>query len=205
LRAVFEQLVLLSFEIAHTVRTKCPHNSAPLFFCYSISFCLTDLSFDDDRHTAVAKGSNVGQVPNVANEATTYLFYIIKYYYTLPRNIIFVHDNEISLHHYGKITTYVHAWIREYERHNSTYYEFNDWDIKKSDAEINNTGMHDFYTTCMEPVVGPYHLVEPNEGKCCAQFIVSSGACPSSLESPCLFTSVTLFLPSFKTEFGTEH
>ena len=126
----------------------------------------------------MAKGRNGGQVPNVANEATSYLFYIIKFYYELPRHIIFVHDDDVSQHHYGKITTFVYEWIRDYEREGSTYYEFNDWDIKKGTAEMNISAMRDFYATCMEPVVGPYELAEPDEGKCCAQFIVSSGMYP---------------------------
>jgi hypothetical protein len=30
-----------------------------------------------------------------------------------------------------------------------------------------------YYTTCLEPTLGSFYTVEPEAGKCCAQFIVS--------------------------------
>lgn len=111
-------------------------------------------------------------VPNVANEATSYLYYIIKNYETLPDNLIFIHDENTSWHHNGKITENIKTWIKEYEKTGSTYYEFNNMDIDKP-AEYHTDAEKELWESVFENHVCPYKNASPHAGKCCAQFIVS--------------------------------
>ena len=83
-----------------------------------------DVSFLDETgipYTVVTKE----EVPNKGHEATSYLYYIINNYDNLPQNLIFIHDENESWHHTGKITEHVHEWINDFEKKGSTYYEFN--------------------------------------------------------------------------------
>jgi hypothetical protein len=40
----------------------------------------------------------------------------IENYDNLPENVIFIHDEDESWHHDGKITDNIYKWIDEYER-----------------------------------------------------------------------------------------
>ena len=142
------------------------------------------------HHTIQRKNEN--GVPNVGNEATSYLHYILLHYDTMPKNVIFVHDQDESWHHYGKISQQIYAWISLYEGTGSTYYEFNEDVVIKTNGEIVQRLIQspsiltkdyklfeevalfrEYYTTLLQPTVGSYKEVQPTTGKCCAQFIVS--------------------------------
>lgn len=112
-------------------------------------------------------------VPNKANEATSYLHYIIKNYENLPSNIIFIHDENESWHHSGKITEKIKEWIEKYEQNGKMYYEFNNMTINKSDIYDNNPVFKEYWDTCLKNTKGDYNDAMPEQGKCCAQFIVS--------------------------------
>lgn len=111
-------------------------------------------------------------VPNVANEATTYLYYILQNYDSLPENVIFIHDENESWHHDGKITENMEFWIKKYEESGSQYYEINKMTINKPD-DYHNDAEKELWTQVFEPQLGNYNEVSPSTGKCCAQFIVS--------------------------------
>jgi len=125
----------------------------------------------DIASTVIEKGKDV---PNKAHEATSYLYYIIKNYDNLPNNIIFIHDENRSWHHEGKITDNIYYWIENYELENKKYYEFNHTQINKDfDVYDNNIAYQDFWKKFIEPIVGNYEEAIPEIGQCCAQFIVS--------------------------------
>jgi len=124
-------------------------------------------------HTVIEKGDGPGQVPNKAHEASSYLKYIIDKYDTLPENMIFIHDGNTSWHHIGKITEKINEWIDIYEKMNKGYYEFNATTINKSNPKDYMAGYTDFWDSCMKSEFGEYKDAFPEEGKCCAQFIVS--------------------------------
>jgi hypothetical protein len=109
------------------------------------------------------------EVINKANEATSYLSYIIKYYDNLPDNMIFIHDENESWHHEGKITNNITKWIKEYEKSNG-YYEINN---TKTDSCVwcyNNSIFKELWKKIV-----PNKKLENHkfDGKCCAQFIIS--------------------------------
>lgn len=112
------------------------------------------------------------EVPNVANESTSYLYYIFKNYEILPENIIFIHDEDESWHHEGKITENIKGWIQEYEKLGRTYYEFNN-ETKKKPKHYTTKAEKKLWEEVLEPEIGKYSEAKPLEGKCCAQFIVS--------------------------------
>ena len=112
-------------------------------------------------------------VPNVANEATSYLYYILQNYNSLPKNLIFIHDENGSWHHEGNITDNIETWIKEYEKLGSLYYEFNNMDIEKPN-DYHNDAEKELWTNVFEPHIGKYEEANPSCGKCCAQFIVSN-------------------------------
>ena len=107
-------------------------------------------------------------VINKANEATSYLSYIIKYYDNLPDNMIFIHDENESWHHEGKITNNISKWINEYKKSDG-YYELNTitngctWCYK-------NKSFKELWKKLL-----PNKKLENHkfDGKCCAQFIIS--------------------------------
>jgi hypothetical protein len=118
-------------------------------------------------YTVIQKGVDV---PNVANEATSYLHYIIQNYDNLPKNSIFIHDEDESWHHEGKITENLKKWIQEYETSaDGEYYNFNNKDTGDLDPDWHKTNpaLQSFLNTCFKesPVL--------KKTKCCAQFIVS--------------------------------
>lgn len=126
-------------------------------------------------------------VPNIANEASTYLYYIIHNYDTLPENMIFIHDENSSWHHEGKVTDNVYGWIEEYEKLGKNYYEFNSQHTLSVDAvedttqnlnrgSENNKAYSDLWNTVFHEYIGEFKNVRPKTGKCCAQFIVSRDA-----------------------------
>jgi hypothetical protein len=110
-------------------------------------------------------------VPNVAHEATSYLYYILQNYESLPPNIIFIHDENGSWHHEGNITDNLEKWIKEYEK-KGLYYEFNNMKIEKPE-DYHNEAEKELWTKVFEPHIGKYKEAAPFCGKCCAQFIVS--------------------------------
>jgi hypothetical protein len=111
-------------------------------------------------------------VPNIANEATSYLYYILENYEKMPKHMIFIHDENQSWHHEGKITEKIDGWIKEYEKLGSTYYEFNTMDIQKP-AEYHSEAERDLWENVFEEHICKYKDAPANGGKCCAQFIVS--------------------------------
>ncbi len=115
-------------------------------------------------------------VPNKAHEATSYLYYIINNYNNLPENIIFIHDEDESWHHTGKISKNIYKWISEYESNGSTYFEFNNTIIPKviKDREPLVYDVFNLYwNDLLQESCGDYINSGPETGKCCAQFIVS--------------------------------
>jgi len=119
-------------------------------------------------------------VPNIANEATSYLYYIINNYENLPKNIIFIHDENESWHHDGKITENIYNWINEYINYGKNYYEFNNKEFDKyyknnghPDAYNRIKGFKKFWDDNLKNEIGEYKDAKPECGKCCAQFIIS--------------------------------
>jgi len=115
---------------------------------------------------------NNDKIPNIANEATTYLYYIIKNYNNLPQNIIFIHDEDESWHHNGKISENIYEWIKKFEIENSHYYEINNTFICKCHCSYINEFLI-FWEDCMKDKFGEFHKAHPSIGKGCAQFIIS--------------------------------
>jgi len=119
------------------------------------------------------------ELPNKANEATSYLYYIIQNYDNLPENIIFIHDENESWHHSGKITEEIDSWINEYEKQGKTYYEFNSIVFNTGttfipdDVYDSNIAFKHFWDTVMQDSYGDYNTIKTTPGKCCAQFIIS--------------------------------
>jgi hypothetical protein len=130
----------------------------------------------DISYSVMEKGIDV---PNVANEASSYLFYIIENYDNLPENIIFIHDENESWHHDGKITDNIYKWIDEYEKKGKTYYEFNNMIINKNgenmpkDLYNTNVAYKNFWDNVMRNYIGEYETCTPEKGTCCAQYIIS--------------------------------
>jgi hypothetical protein len=118
-------------------------------------------------------------VPNKAHEATSYLHYIIKNYENLPNNVIFIHDENESWHHSGKITENIERWIEEYEESGKMYYEFNNMINNKDGTNMpkdlynTNPVFKNYWDTCFKKTKGSYDDALPQAAKCCAQFIVS--------------------------------
>ena len=90
--------------------------------------------------------------------------------------MIFIHDENESWHHTGKITEKIDEWIREYEKINKGYYEFNHQEVNKDHPNNTMAGYSDFWDSCMKSEIGEYSEAAPYAGKCCAQFIVSKNA-----------------------------
>ena len=111
-------------------------------------------------------------VPNKAHEATSYLYYILENYDSLPENLIFIHDENSSWHHEGNITDNLEKWIKTYEKKGGLYYEFNNMKIEKP-RDYHNDAEKELWTNVFEPYIGKYEEADPACGLCCAQFIVS--------------------------------
>jgi len=111
------------------------------------------------------------EIPNKAHEATTYLHYMIKNYDNLPENMIFIHDENESWHHDGKITERIYEWIEKYEKNGKTYYEIND--KEQNVKEWNNKTHEKFWNEVFLDYFGEYDKCKKVDGKCCAQFIIS--------------------------------
>jgi len=115
--------------------------------------------------------------PNIGNEASSYLFYIINNWDSLPKNVIFVHDENSSWHHDGNITENLPKWIEEYENNGSIYYEFNSVSVDPACIHYGhpNTepGFQKFYSENLEQHLGKWTDLPLKPRKCCAQFIVS--------------------------------
>lgn len=131
----------------------------------------------DIPYTILQKGDTEGEVPNIAHESTSYLYYIIKNYDNLPDNVIFVHDENESWHHEGKITEEISKWISNYESEGKTYYEvnhkFTTREVLEPTFVAQNAGKH-FWRECMHDSYGDFREELNSPGsKCCAQFIIS--------------------------------
>ena len=111
-------------------------------------------------------------IPNIANEATSYLQYIIRNYNDLAEATVFVHDEDESWHHTGKISERIYDWIHTFEAEGENYYEFNNMCICKGDLNDNQPVFRQFWDQCLRPYLGEFVSAEPHKGKCCAQFIV---------------------------------
>ena len=83
-------------------------------------------------HTVITKGDDV------ANEATSFLYYILRNYEELPPNVVFIHDENGSWHHDGNITERIFEWIDAYQTEGATYYEFNNMDNCKYGTMLSN-------------------------------------------------------------------
>jgi len=111
------------------------------------------------------------EIPNKAHEATTYLYFIINNYDNLPENMFFIHDEDESWHHDGKISERIYEWIEKYEINGKTYYEVND---KEQNVKSWNNKTHEkFWNEVFKDYFGEYDKCKKVDGKCCAQFIVS--------------------------------
>ena len=129
-------------------------------------------------HTIVQKDVDV---INKGHEATSYLYYIIKNYNNLPENVIFIHDEDESWHHTGKISNNIYKWIDNYENEGKTYYEFNSVYFHKDgtnmhgDGDLYNNlpGFKRYWDEALRYYLGPYEDAKPEGGQCCAQFIIS--------------------------------
>ena len=115
-----------------------------------------------------------GTVPNKANEATSYLYYIVKNYDHLPKHLIFIHDEDKSWHHDGRITENLQKWIKTYEKNGHKYYNFNNSEMgENNDLYDKNPAFKHFWDNTMKSTLGNYSGVTYENGKCCSQFIVS--------------------------------
>ena len=115
--------------------------------------------------------------PNIGNEASSYLYYIINNWDTMPNNLIFIHDENNSWHHSGAITENIYSWIKNYEDTGSKYYEFNS--VSVDPAVIHGVHPNDhkefqiYYSENLEKYLGKWKDLELKPRRCCAQFIVS--------------------------------
>jgi hypothetical protein len=135
-------------------------------------------------YTVVQKGNADGEVPNIANEATSYLYYIIKNYDNLPDNTIFIHDENESWHHDGKLTDKFDEWINHYEDNGLGYFNINKDGLAVTGKNIQkkiinnhflNEGGKSYWDECMADTFGEINLnlFISGDTKCCAQFILS--------------------------------
>jgi PKD repeat protein len=117
-------------------------------------------------------------VTNKANEASSYLHYIIMNYINLPENIIFIHDEDSSWHHEGKISENIYKWIDEYEKKGSTYYEFNNiiYD-KNTELKLKHKNIYHmfikYWNYIFDLPITDFENTKSSKYVCCAQFIVS--------------------------------
>jgi len=133
-----------------------------------------DVSFlDKIKYKSVILTKNE-DVPNIANESTTYLKYIIDNYEKLPEIMIFIHDENQSWHHDGKLTIRIPKMIDFFCKKKMGYYEFNNSKID-NDELINSEKVTNFWRDVFQKPLGFGEINEvlPIGRKCCAQFIVS--------------------------------
>jgi len=86
--------------------------------------------------------------------------------------MIFIHDENESWHHQGKITERIHGWIEEYETLGKTYFEVNT--PPQIVKNLHNQTHQKFWSDIFQPYFGDYDIYKKVDGKCCAQFIVSN-------------------------------
>lgn len=113
--------------------------------------------------------------PNIANEATSYLWFILNNWDNLPENMIFIHDHNESWHQDGQFTDNINTYIKDFENSGSKYYNFNKcgdgsrlYSSEKMD-EFHNR----FWKECMQETFGDIEDSQSTCNKCCAQFIVN--------------------------------
>jgi hypothetical protein len=136
----------------------CANYNKPIDFLYEIKI----------KSIVLKKGE---EIPNKANEATTYLYYIIKNYENLPKNMIFIHDENESWHHEGKISEKIYEWIQEYKKNGESYYEVNN--LPQIMKGWENKSHEKFWNEIFFVYFGEYNKCKKVDGKCSAQFIVS--------------------------------
>lgn len=120
--------------------------------------------------------------PNVGNEASSYLKYIIDHYENLPDYTIFLHCHEFSWHHEGSIIDIVN----KFKDSQLNYVNLNTHiilpcpDVRISDGHLDfcSDNFSIFYQQYIKPATGK-HIINPGfpyEVLGCAQFIVHKNA-----------------------------
>ncbi len=107
--------------------------------------------------------------PNIGNEATAYLKYIIDNYDNLPEYVAFIHGHETAWHQGNILDLINRAKINEYE-----YISLNLHPLDRKDTShyITNKNIETVWDKYFKPYLHrdcPTHIVHD----CCAQFIVS--------------------------------
>jgi hypothetical protein len=138
------------------------------------------------NNSVLQKGNKEGEIVNIANEATSYLYYIINNYDKLADNVIFIHDEDENWHHDGKISDNIYKWIKYYEDNKLEYYNFNNYTVNFTDLnldkniiKINNEEPYpekvvSAFNKYYETILIPYKKIMVNKQiKCAAQFIIS--------------------------------
>jgi hypothetical protein len=127
------------------------------------------------KHVIIEKYRDV---PNVGNEASSYLKYIIDHYENLPEIMIFIHDENESRHHDGELTELLPKLVQKYiyEEENK-YYEFNNISFTTLDnirLNIAERVTHFWRDNFQKPLgFGSINETLPMSRKCCAQFLVT--------------------------------
>lgn len=140
-----------------------------------------DISFLDNldyKYTIVQKDVDV---PNLANEASSYLHYIIKRYENLPKTTVFIHDEDESWHHDGKLTERLKYYLGLFSSKKMKYYEFNNIVFEDFGSFGTNSELKHFNEKCgfWDTVFKGFGDIDdrlPITRRCCAQFIVSREA-----------------------------
>jgi hypothetical protein len=102
------------------------------------------------------------------------LIYIIHNYDDLPENVIFIHDEDESWHHNGKITENIYMWIDEYEKGGRKYHNFNSGAFHDhANIYKENPAFRDYWDAVFKSTLGEYETAKFGNPYCCAQFIVS--------------------------------
>jgi len=108
-------------------------------------------------------------IPNIGNEASSYLKFIITYYDNLPEHIAFIHGHETSWHQSVDILKAIDGAL--YKTYN--YISLNGIFLKRK----NNTEFHELiqkiYKQYFESTIGVSYPKNSVQHDACAQFIVS--------------------------------
>lgn len=123
-------------------------------------------------HIIIEKGKDV---PNIANEATSYLYYIVTNYYNLPDVVVFIHDEDKSWHHEGKLTELLPTLINSFITNHDEYVNFNN-KLTDNRGLIENEHHTHFWRDVFQKNIRGCKSIEkklPTKINCCAQFIVT--------------------------------
>ena len=191
-------IIILSIILLFNINEKFNNN---IDFNYYFVVCARynkDISFLNNipiKSIVLQKGTKPGEVINKANEATSYLYYIINNYNNLPENVIFIHDEDKSWHHEGKLSDNIYKWIKYYEDNKLNYYNFNNTLTKWKEIDVNKqiiifdndtietNNWLPVFKKLYDYALKPYNIIlktktQPSVG--CAQFIVSKKAIQSN-------------------------